>query len=90
MEPFRLKVSRLIKDEDLHLNQIYNADETGLFWQLLPNDTQAFKDEKSTPRKKSSKEHCSSLLGVSSDMMCRPSPVVVGRSAHPQALNFLH
>ena len=43
-EPFRLKLQELIREEDLHLNQIYNADETTLYWRSLPVNTQAFKD----------------------------------------------
>ena len=31
VELFRLKLQELIREEDLHLNQIYNADETAIF-----------------------------------------------------------
>lgn len=31
VDPFRLKVNKLIKDEDPHLNQIHNGEEVGLF-----------------------------------------------------------
>ena len=40
VEPFRTKLNKLITDEELDLNQIYNADETGLFWRSLPRNTQ--------------------------------------------------
>ena len=39
--------------ENLQLDQIYNADETGLYWKCLL----ALSKEKSTPGHKSSKEH---------------------------------
>ena len=45
VEPFRVEFNQLIKDKDLHLGQIYNADETALFWQSLPRNTKAFKNE---------------------------------------------
>lgn len=35
IEPFRLKFNELVKKEELHLSQIYNADETALFWHSL-------------------------------------------------------
>uniref|UniRef100_H3AAT4 HTH CENPB-type domain-containing protein n=1 Tax=Latimeria chalumnae TaxID=7897 RepID=H3AAT4_LATCH len=35
---------------------IYNADETGLFWQLLPNRTLAFKGEKCSSGKKNKRK----------------------------------
>ena len=45
VEAFRLKFQKLIKEEDLSLSQIYNTDETCLFWRSLPLNTQAFKNE---------------------------------------------
>ena len=41
VQPFRLKFSRLMKKENLHIGQLYNADETALFWCSLPRNTQA-------------------------------------------------
>ena len=43
VEPFRLKFNRLMKKENLHLGQLYNADETALSYRSLPRNTQAFK-----------------------------------------------
>jgi hypothetical protein len=34
-------------------NDVFNIDETGLFWQLLPNKTMAFRGERCTSGKKS-------------------------------------
>ena len=41
---YRIKLNKLIK-KGLLMSQIYNADETGLFWCSLPNNMQAIKDE---------------------------------------------
>ena len=62
-EPFRLKFNRQMKKENLHLHQLYNTDETALFWRS-PRNTQAFKNEDNIPLKKKSKEKFSALLGV--------------------------
>ena len=64
VEPFRLKFQKLIKEEDLSLSQIYNADETCLFWRSLPTNTQAFKNEDKIPGKKLSKDKFSALIGA--------------------------
>lgn len=39
VEPFRLDLKRLIQDSGYQLCQVYNGDETGLFWQLIPKST---------------------------------------------------
>ncbi len=32
-------MSRFIEEDGLMLNQVYNCDETGLFWKALPTKT---------------------------------------------------
>ena len=84
VEPFPLKLQELIREEDLHLNQIYNADETALYWRSLPVNTQAFKDEDKVTGKKISKDKFSALLGANASGAHRLKPVVVGKAAKPQ------
>ena len=43
--PFREKLTRLMSDEGLALSQIYNADETGMFWHSVPKNTQVRRGE---------------------------------------------
>ena len=85
-EPFRLKLQELIREEDLHLNQIYNADETALYWRSLPVNIQAFKDEDKVPGKKISKDKFSALLGANASGTHGLKPVVVGKAAKPRCL----
>ena len=86
VEPFRLKLQELIREEDLYLNQIYNADKTALYWRSLPVNTQAFKDEDKVPGKKISKDKFSALLGaIASGTHCL-KPVVVGKAVKPRCL----
>ncbi|XP_028658938.1 jerky protein homolog-like [Erpetoichthys calabaricus] len=47
---------RLVEAHDLSPEQLYNADETGLYWKALPSKTLVSKEEKSAPGHKSSKE----------------------------------
>ena len=75
VEPFRVEFNQLIKDEDLHLGQIYNADETALFWRSLPRNTQAFKNEDKIPGKKISKDKFSALLGANASGTQRIKPL---------------
>ena len=42
---FRKKSARLMSDEGLTVSQIYNADETGMFWRSIPKNTQIRRGE---------------------------------------------
>jgi hypothetical protein len=55
LEPFRKKNNKLITQSCLCYFHIYNADETGLFWLALPENTQASLAEQSIPGQKKSK-----------------------------------
>ncbi|XP_030767349.1 jerky protein homolog-like [Sitophilus oryzae] len=54
--PFQLKLQALIEKMQLTKEQVYNADESALFWRVLPNTTWVHKDEKS--REESFKRPC--------------------------------
>ena len=84
--PFRDLITKLIKDEGLVLSQIYNFDETGLFWRALPSNTQASIHCKSVPGRKLDKSRFSILLGANADGSHKVKPVVVGKSARPRVL----
>ena len=66
--------------------QIYNADDTAVFWRSLPVNTQASKDEDKVPGKKISKDKFSALLGANASGTHCLKPVVVGKAAKPRCL----
>jgi transposase len=66
VEPFRKKINEIIQSGICN-SQIYNAGETGLFWRGLPENTQAFHREQSTPRQKTNQERVSALFCANSD-----------------------
>lgn len=86
IEPFKQQLTEVIDDKELLSCQIYNADETGLIWRSLPENTQAYKNEKSTPGRKISKERISALLCANSEGTHRLTPVIVGTARRPRAL----
>jgi len=45
-DDFKPSFSSLVEEEDFLLHQVFNADETGLYWHLLPNKTLADSTEK--------------------------------------------
>ncbi|XP_015187494.1 PREDICTED: jerky protein homolog-like [Polistes dominula] len=75
------------KVEELGLlpDQIYNADESGLFWRLLPNKTFVFSKEASTPGRKVIKDRitfmpCSNATGTH-----KLDLLVIGKVKNPRA-----
>ncbi|GCC16760.1 hypothetical protein chiPu_0020390 [Chiloscyllium punctatum] len=46
VEDYRLKLQSIIHEEKYEPEQLYNADESGLFWRALPDKTLASTAEK--------------------------------------------
>ena len=55
-DEFKSSFPELIEEQGLSLHQVFNADETGLYWRLLPNKTLADATEKCDKNMKSSKD----------------------------------
>jgi hypothetical protein len=64
------------------LDTIYNCDETGLFFRLLPNQTLASTSMKGT---KKDKERVTVLLTANASGTHKFKPLVIGRSKQPRA-----
>ena len=64
-------------------DDVYNVDETGLFWRLLPNKTLAFKGEQCTTGKKS-KDRITVLIGANMTGSEKLPLLVIGKSAKPR------
>ena len=46
VEPFKEKLSKIMEGKSFTLNQVFNCDETGLYWKLMPNKTLVSSREK--------------------------------------------
>ena len=60
---------------------IFNADETGLFFRLLPNQTLASSSRKGT---KKDKERITVLLTTNATGTIKLKPLIIGKSAQPR------
>ena len=89
VEPFRKRLLKIVDDSNLLQSQIYNADETGLFWRATPSNTQAHRHEKDVPGRKVAKDRISVLACGNADGSHRLTPMVVGKSKKPRALKNL-
>jgi hypothetical protein len=57
----------MLEKEVLSLSQVYNADETGLFWKAAPEKIQANKEDSSVPGSKLNKERLTALVCAKAD-----------------------
>ncbi|XP_074136042.1 tigger transposable element-derived protein 7 [Sminthopsis crassicaudata] len=85
-EPFRQKLSLIIKQEKLCLAQVYNGDETDLFWKSMPENIQANKKDICMPGQKINKERLSALLCANADGTHKLKSVIIGKSKQPRSI----
>ena len=73
--------------EEYEPQNIYNADETSLFYKSLSNHTMSFNSEEvHGPKLHQSKDYMSLLLCTNMNGSEKLNPVLIGKAAHPTAL----
>ena len=90
VEPIRQKLLKLIEDQQLTLNQVFNADETGLYWHLLPEKTLAGSYEKTAKNFKKPKDKVSILATANASGDFRLPLLLIGKSKNPRALKNIN
>lgn len=85
VQPFIEHFKNKVEELGLLPDQIYNADESGLFWRLLPNKTFVSAEEASAPGRKVSKDRitfmpCSNATGTH-----KLDLLVIGKAKNPRA-----
>lgn len=76
----------LIKAKKFVKEQIYNADETGLYWRAMPTKTLASEKEKRAPGYKVSKDRITILCCANASGEDKLPLAVVGKSKSPRSL----
>ena len=85
--PFTL---RMIEEEGLHLEQVYNCDETGLYHRMLSDKTLAARSEKEGPGLKKQKERIT-LMACSNATGTHKLPLLfIGKSAKPRCFKHMN
>ncbi|KAM6471896.1 uncharacterized protein PHA67_002618 isoform 2-T2 [Liasis olivaceus] len=79
-------LKKIIEDGRYTDQQIFNVDETSLFWKRMPSRTYISKKEKTQPGFKGSKDHLTLLLGGNAQGDFKLTPMLVYRSPNPRAL----
>lgn len=84
-DDFQRDFEKFVMSEDLSPEQIYNADESGLFWKCLPTRTLAFESEHKAAGHKSSKERITILPCSNAAGSHKLKLLVIGKSKKPRS-----
>lgn len=89
VNPFKQDLQSMIERLNLTNEQLYNADETGLFWRLLPEKTLVKGDEKTAPGRKAEKARLTFLACTNATGEHKIRPLVIGKAKNPRCFkNF--
>ena len=83
-ENFKNEIKDLMEGERLTLDQVFNCDETGLYWRLLPGKTLADGNEKEAKNFKSSKDRVTLMATANASGDFRLPLVFIHKSAKPR------
>ncbi|XP_005608571.1 tigger transposable element-derived protein 1 [Equus przewalskii] len=76
----------IIQEGEYTPQQVFNVDETGLYWKRMPEGTFISMEEKAEPGFKSSKDRLMLLLGGNAAGDFKLKPLLVYHSENPKAL----
>lgn len=82
--PFIHRLRSQMDEMEITENQLYNADESGLFYRILPTKTYAIAAEKSAAGRKVPKERISFMLTANADGSHKVKPLVIGKAKKPR------
>ncbi len=84
---FKLTSGKFVEEERLCLHQVLNADETGLYWRLLPTKTLADGTEKTAKNMKPSKDRVTLMGTANASGDFRLPLVFIHKSAKPRSFS---
>ena len=86
VDSFRENLKKLIIDEGYSPKQVYNADESGLFWKKMPSRTFVSQEENKAAGFKVQKDRLTLLFAGNAYGDVKLKPMLVYRSKNPRAL----
>ncbi|XP_037959124.1 jerky protein homolog-like [Teleopsis dalmanni] len=89
VDPFKEKLKDKIAEFELCNDQLYNADESGLFWKLLPEKTYVSTLEKRAPGVKSEKQRITFLCCSNATGSHKLKLLVIGKAKNPRCFKNL-
>lgn len=83
-EEFVKVFQKYIEEHKLSMSQVFNCDETGLYWRLFPNKTLADRTEKQAKNCKTSKDRITLMATANATGDFRLPLVFIHKSAKPR------
>ena len=90
VEPFKKELQELLEREHLTLDQLFNCDETGLCFRMLPDKTLAARSEKDASAMKKQKERVTLMSCSNATGMLKLPLMVIGKSANPRCFKNIN
>ncbi|XP_033106231.1 jerky protein homolog-like [Anneissia japonica] len=81
---FKTKLQKIIAEEGLTRDQLFNADETGLWWYLMPNRTLVLHGETTAKNFKMAKDRVTVLGCANAIGTCKIPLAFIHKSAKPR------
>ncbi|XP_050545073.1 jerky protein homolog-like [Daktulosphaira vitifoliae] len=85
VEPYKEKFQKVIQELSLTPDQVYNADESGLFWRLLPKKTFVHREESNAPGRKIAKDRITFMPCSNASGTHKLNLLVIGKAKNPRA-----
>lgn len=85
VEPFKIKLIDKMKSMQINEDQLYNADESGLNWKLLPDKTFVHAAEKTVPGRKLCKQRITFMLCANATGAHKVKPLVISKAKNPRS-----
>jgi len=83
---FKNNFQKIIEKENLHLYQIFNADETGVNFKMMPKKTLTEKSQAAPVGIKQNKDRVTVMVCSNADGSLKLPLFVIGKSAKPRAI----
>lgn len=84
-ENYSSEIKKIVEEGSWSPKQIFNVDETGLFWKKMPKRTYVSRQSASAPGHKAAKERISILLGGNAAGDFKFKPYLIYHSENPRA-----
>ena len=84
IDPFKKKFAKIMEEKGLSLSQVFNCDETGLYWRLMPNKTLVTGREKEAKGFKKPKDRVTLMACANATGSIRLPLVFIHKSLNPR------
>ncbi|KAG6928068.1 Jrk-like [Chelydra serpentina] len=91
VQSYPAKLREILQAEGYSEEQVYNADETGIYYKMLPDKTLAVRtDERKKEGYKQAKDHLTLLFCVNATVKHNLKPLCIGKSRMPRCFHHIN